>query len=128
EISEALLLLLFATLSVAINIVHQGRSEQALDALRDLTSPRALVMRDGRRVRIAGREVVRGDVCVLAEGDRVPADGVIIAGNHLEIDESLLTGESIAVAKRASAVVPDALAAPGSGEPTQVFGGTMVIR
>ena len=128
EMAEAMLLLLFATLSVAINIIQQGRSEKALNALRDLTSPRALVVRDGRRVRIPGREVVRGDVLVLAEGDRVPADGVIIAGNHLELDESLLTGESIPVSKQAAATVPDALAAPGSGEHTQVFGGTLVIR
>jgi len=124
----ALLLLVFATLSVAIAVVQQGRSERALDALRDLTSPRALVVRDGQRLRIPGREVVRGDVVVLAEGDRVPADGVIIAGSHIEIDESLLTGESVAVAKLASAVVPETLAAPGSGERTQVYGGTLVIR
>jgi P-type Ca2+ transporter type 2C len=128
EMAEALLLLLFATLSVAINIIQQGRSEKALSALRDLTSPRALVVRDGHRVRIPGREVVRGDVLVLAEGDRVPADGIIIAGNHLEIDESLLTGESIPVPKRPASTLPDALAAPGSGDPTQVFGGTLVIR
>jgi len=128
DLGEALLLLLFATISVAIAIVQQGRSERALDALRDLTSPRALVVRDGQRVRIPGREVVRGDVVVLVEGDRVPADGVIIAGSHIEIDESLLTGESIAVAKLASAVVPETLAAPGSGERTQVYGGTLVIR
>jgi Ca2+-transporting ATPase len=128
EISEALLLLVFATLSVGINIVQQGRSEKALEALRDLTAPRALVVRDGERVRIPGREVVRGDIVVLAEGDRVPADGVIVAGSHLEIDESLLTGESIPVSKLASTAVPATLAAPGSGERTQVYGGTLVIR
>jgi Ca2+-transporting ATPase len=99
---EALMLLGFATISVSIAIIQQGRSEKALEALRDLTSPRALVIRDGERVRIPGREVARGDVVVLTEGDRVPADGVLVSGDHLEIDESLLTGESIAVRKRAS--------------------------
>jgi P-type Ca2+ transporter type 2C len=128
DLGEALLLLAFATISVAIAIMQQGRSEKALDALRDLTSPRALVVRDGQRVRIPGREVVRGDVVVLAEGDRVPADGVVIAGNHIEVDESLLTGESVPVAKVASPVVPETLAAPGSGERIQVYGGTLVIR
>ena len=118
DLGGALLLLVFATISVAIAVVQQGRSERALDALRDLTSPRALVLRDGQRLRIPGREVVRGDVMVLAEGDRVPADGVIVAGSHIEIDESLLTGESVPVAKLASAVVPEGLAAPGSGERT----------
>jgi Ca2+-transporting ATPase len=128
DLAEALILLVFASFSVAIAIVQQGRSEKALDALRDLTSPRALVVRDGQRLRIPGREVVRGDVIVLAEGDRVPADGVVIAGNHIELDESLLTGESVPVAKLASASLPDALAAPGSGDRTAVYGGTLVIR
>jgi Ca2+-transporting ATPase len=128
DVGEAALLLVFATISVSIAIIQQGRSEKALEALRDLTSPRALVVRDGRRVRIPGREVVRGDVVVLAEGDRVPADGVIVAGDHIEIDESLLTGESLAVRKRAGATVPERLSAPGSGESTQVYGGTLVIR
>jgi Ca2+-transporting ATPase len=128
DLGEAALLLVFATISVSIAIIQQGRSEKALEALRDLTSPRALVVRDGQRVRIPGREVVRGDVVVLAEGDRVPADGVIVAGDHIEIDESLLTGESLAVRKRASATVPERLSAPGSGESTQVYGGTLVIR
>ena len=92
ERGEALMLLGFATVSVSIAIVQQGRSEKALEALRDLTSPRALVIRDGQRIRIPGREVVRGDLVVLNEGDRVPADGVMLSGDHVEIDESLLTG------------------------------------
>ncbi|MEO8063507.1 MAG: cation-translocating P-type ATPase [Pseudomonadota bacterium] len=126
--AEAALLLVFATFSVTIAVVQRGRSERALDALRELTSPRALVIRDAQRVRIPGRDVVRGDLLVLAEGDRIPADAVIVAGNHLEIDESLLTGESVAVRKRATAQLPEHLSAPGAGEEAQVFGGTLVIR
>ncbi len=126
--AEAALLLVFATISVTIAIVQQGRSEKALEALRDLTSPRALVIREGQRLRIPGREVVRGDVVVIGEGDRVPADGVIVAGDHIEVDESLLTGESVAVRKRASATLPDTLEAPGRGAPSQAYGGTLVIR
>src|SRR4051794_21046267 len=71
---EALILLVFASLSVGIAVVQETRSERVLEALRDLTSPRALVIRDGEKRRIAGREVVRGDLVVLLEGDRVPAD------------------------------------------------------
>ena len=67
---EALLLLIFASLSVGIAVIQEARSERTLEALRDLTSPRALVIRDGERKRIAGREVVRGDLVVLSEGDR----------------------------------------------------------
>jgi len=128
DLGEALMLLGFATISVSIAIIQQGRSEKALDALRDLTSPRALVVRDGERVRIPGREVVRGDVVVLTEGDRIPADGVLVSGEHIEIDESLLTGESVAVRKRAAVNIPARLAPPGGENSQQVFSGTLVIR
>ena len=62
---------------MAITIVQERRTERALDALRDLSSPRALVIRDGVRRRVAGREVARGDILVLSEGDRVPADAIL---------------------------------------------------
>jgi Ca2+-transporting ATPase len=75
EIAEAGLLLAFASLSISITFIQRGRSERALAALRDLTSPRALVIRDAQQVRIPGREVVRGDIVIVGEGDRVPADG-----------------------------------------------------
>ena len=103
--AEAALLLVFACLSVGITVVQEARSERVLEALRDLSSPRALVIRDGQRLRIAGRDVVRGDLIVLAEGDRVPADGRLVTGGHLvaggqlTVDESLLTGEAVPVRK-----------------------------
>jgi P-type Ca2+ transporter type 2C len=128
ERGEAVLLLAFATISVSIAIIQQGRSEKALEALRELSSPRALVIRDGQRVRIPGREVARGDLVVIAEGDRVPADGVLISGDHIEVDESLLTGESCAVRKRATIEIPSILAPPGGDDTSQVFSGTLVIR
>src|SRR5450631_448077 len=99
---EALLLLAFATLSVLITIVQESRSERVLEALRNLASPRALVIRDGERIQIAGREVVCGDVIVISEGDRVAADAVLLASQDLMLDESLLTGESVAVRKLSS--------------------------
>ena len=93
------MLLGFVFVVMGITIYQERRTERALEALRDLSSPRALVIRDGRRVRIAGREVVRGDMVVLAEGDRVPADGVLLQAINLSVDESLLTGESVPVRK-----------------------------
>ncbi|MGH8285851.1 MAG: cation-translocating P-type ATPase, partial [Steroidobacteraceae bacterium] len=116
DLAEALVLLAFATLSVSIAAVQEGRSQRVLDALRDLTSPRALVVRDGKRRRIPGREVVRGDVLVLAEGDRVPADGLLVAGTNVQVDESLLTGESLPVQKP----VAERAAA-------RVYAGTLVV-
>ena len=79
DLKDALILLAFATMSVLITVVQETRTERVLEALRDLTSPRALVIRDGERKRVAGREVVRGDFVVLAEGDRVPADALAVA-------------------------------------------------
>src|SRR5205823_6526013 len=72
DLKEALILLVFALASIVITVVQERRTERVLEALRDLTSPRALVIRDGERKRIAGREVARGDIVVLSEGDRVP--------------------------------------------------------
>jgi len=125
---EALLLLVFASLSVAIAVVQETRSERVLETLRDLTSPRALVIRDGERKRIAGREVVRGDLVVLAEGDRVPADATLIEAQALQIDESLLTGESVPVRKRAAKGPVEGKAQPGGDDLPYVFSGTLVVR
>lgn len=97
---EAALVFAFALVSVTITIVQEGRSERVLEALRDLASPRALVIREGNRKRIAGRDVVRGDLIVLAEGDRVPADAVLRASHDLHADELLLTGNRCRSARR----------------------------
>jgi Ca2+-transporting ATPase len=127
DLGEALMLLCFAAISVAITIVQETRSERVLEALRDLTSPRALVIRRGARRRIPGREVVRGDVIVIAEGDRVPADAVLLSGQDMEIDESLLTGESVPVRKSAD-MPPAGAARPGGDDLPFVFSGTLVVR
>lgn len=129
DLHEALILMAFAGLSILITVVQESRTERALEALRDLTSPRALVIRDGERKRIAGRDVVRGDLVVLNEGDRVPADGWLTQGGGLEIDESLLTGESVAVRKTASGnVAPAAQARPGGDDLPFVYSGSLVVR
>src|SRR5690606_25363353 len=103
ELRDALILVAFAGMSVVITVVQETRTERVLEALRDLSSPRALVIREGRRGRIAGREVVRGDLIVLGEGDRVPADARLLQSRDVLADESLLTGESMPVGKVATA-------------------------
>jgi Ca2+-transporting ATPase len=110
---EALILLGFVFIIMGITALQERRTDKALDALRDLSSPRALVLRGGQAVRVPGREVVREDVLLLAEGDRVPADGVLLQAHELATDESMLTGESEAVPKQA-----------GTG---RVFAGTLVV-
>ncbi|OYU72679.1 MAG: ATPase, partial [Alphaproteobacteria bacterium PA3] len=108
--------------------VQESRSERALDALRDLTSPRALVIRGGVRKRIAAREVVRGDLVVLSEGDRVPADGWVAENMTLRLDESLLTGESVPVRKIAGPPSTfGAAARPGGDGLPFVWSGSLVV-
>jgi Ca2+-transporting ATPase len=125
EPADALMLLGFVFVVIAITIIQERRTERALEALRDLSSPRALVIRDGVHRRIAGREVVRGDLVVLSEGDRVPADGLLRQGINLSTDESLLTGESVPVRKMPSIDVRE-LDKPGGDDLPSVFSGTLV--
>ena len=99
---EGLALMVSVMAVMGITLVQERRTERALDALKDLASPRALVIRDGQRQRIDAQELVPGDLMVLLEGDRVPADGVLIQANNLQTDESLLTGESMPVDKQAT--------------------------
>ena len=74
DVREAMMLLGFVFVVMGITLYQERKTERALEALRDLSSPRAMVIRDREKRRIAGREVVRGDILILAEGDRVPAD------------------------------------------------------
>jgi P-type Ca2+ transporter type 2C len=127
DLREAVVLVLFASTSVSIALVQESRTERILESLRDLTSPRALVIRGGVERRIPGREVVRGDIVMLAEGDRVPADAVLLSAHDLRIDESLLTGESVPVGKRAAAA-EEGPARPGGEDLPHVFSGSLVVR
>ena len=129
DVHEALILVAFAGLSILITVVQETRTERAIAALRDLSSPRALVIRDGERKRVAGQDVVRGDVMVLGEGDRVPADGWIAENDGLAIDESLLTGESVAVRKASAGLsAPAVMLRPGGDDLPCVYSGTLVVR
>jgi len=95
---EALFLLGSVLVVIGITLTQERKTQRALESLRELSAPRALVLRDGVERRIAGREVVRGDLLVLREGDRIAADARLLNG-QLEVDESLLTGESVPVAR-----------------------------
>ncbi len=111
---EALFLLSFVFVVIAITLVQERKTQRALESLRDLSAPRALVIRDGLEQRIAGREVVLGDLLVLHEGDRIAADALLIDG-QLEVDESLLTGEAVPVTKLPLAPGASDAPVPASG-------------
>jgi len=137
DLQEGLTLFGFVVVTVALTLYQEGKTERAIEALRDLTSPRALVIRDGQPQRIAGREVVRGDLLKLSEGDRVPADALLVSADGVRADESLLTGEAVPVGKRAAQ--PGELAEatrpaettrvpPGGDDLPSVYAGTLIVQ
>ena len=120
DLQEGLILFGLVLVVLALTLYQEGRTEHALAALRDMTSPRARVMRDGQPQRIAGVDVVCGDILLLAEGDRIAADAMLLDGSDVQVDESLLTGESLPVLK---------LAATDSDDIAQssLFSGTLLV-
>jgi Ca2+-transporting ATPase len=127
DIQEGLMLLSFVFVVMGIEFYQEKKTEKALDALKDLASPRALVIRDGETIRIAGKDVVKGDIVVLQEGDRVPADAVVLKNNNLQADESLLTGESVPVGKREWRE-GDIILTPGGDDLPVVYSGSMIVQ
>lgn len=112
EIHEAATMAVFVFFVVGITFVQEWRTEKTIQALKDLSAPKATVLRDGERRRIPTREVVPGDILILEEGERIAADGRLLEVADLAVDESILTGESEPVWKKAA---PDA-AHDGSGD------------
>ena len=137
DLQEGLTLFGFVLVTVGLTLYQEGKTERAIEALRDLTSPRALVLRDGRPLRIAGRDVVRGDLIKLSEGDRVPADALLVSADGVRADESLLTGEPVPVGKcvaRADELVgagqraDAARVVPGGDGLPVVYAGTLIVQ
>lgn len=127
DLGEALLLSAAIFVVMAITFVQERRTERTLDALRDLSSPRALVVRDGVSIRIAGKEVVPDDLVLIAEGDRIPADGYVLVSKALKLNESLLTGESVPVSKT-EWNGNDVLGQAGGDDTAFVYSGTLVVQ
>jgi Ca2+-transporting ATPase len=141
DLREGLTLLGFVVVTVSLTLYQEGKTERAIEALRDLTSPRALVIRDGQPQRIAGSEVVRGDLLKLSEGDRVPADALLVSADGVQADESLLTGEAVPVGKRLAQAdelaaeqaltarpAGTARVAPGGDDLPSVYAGTLIVQ
>jgi Ca2+-transporting ATPase len=128
ELREGLFLFAMVLVTIGLTLYQQGKTERALDALRELGSPRARVIRDGVTGPIDSRDVVRGDLLVVAEGDRIAADAVLVSGNDVQADESLLTGESLAVRKLPAAAGEPAAAAPGGDDLPFLYSGTLMVK
>ncbi|MFN5789886.1 MAG: cation-translocating P-type ATPase, partial [Bacteroidota bacterium] len=118
DYTEGIMLSASILIIIFITFYQYQKTERAIESLRQLSSPKAMVIRNGETVKIPGREIVIGDIVLINEGDRIPADGILIHGTNLSVDESMLTGESIPVSK-------DTLAYEGS---SKVFSGTLVVQ
>jgi P-type Ca2+ transporter type 2C len=127
DIQEGLMLLGFVFVIMGIEFYQEKKTEKALDALKDLASPRALVIREGLEKRIAGREVVTDDLIILQEGDRVPADATVLYSVNLMADESLLTGESVPV-RKSEWNGADKNSQPGGDDLPFVYSGSMIVQ
>ncbi len=107
DLGEGLFLMGGAVVSVGLVVFQDARSERALAALRQLAEPFAQVIRGGGQQRIPARELVPGDIALVTEGERIPADAVLRRGDVLTIDEFALTGESVPVTKQPGPYQPN---------------------
>lgn len=115
EPKDGLILLGSVLVVLSLTLYQEKKSENALAALRDLSSPRAMVIRDGVPQRVPGADIARGDVLLVYEGDRIPADARLLSTRYLRVDESMLTGESAPVLKN-----------PSSDDSNRLYSGTLV--
>lgn len=128
DLSEGLTLSVFVLAVLVLSFYQEGRSEAAIEALRQLTQAQARVLRDGLMQHIPASDVVAGDCLLLSEGDRVAADGWLVQANNLQLDESLLTGESVAVDKHPLGPPPVRDRSTQAPAHACVHGGTFVVR
>lgn len=120
DFKEGIILLSAIFIIIFITFYQYQKTEKALEALKKLSSPRALVIRDGKEIRIPGREVVTDDIIIINEGDSIPADAVLLDSLNISVDESLLTGESVPVVKNVQL--------DEANTQVMLFSGTLVVQ
>lgn len=129
NLQEGVILFGLVLVVMALTLYQEGKTERAMAALRHLASPRARVLRDGLPLYIAGSDIVCGDILLLAEGDRIAADSILVSGTDIQVDESLLTGEAVPVPKTANAATtPITCPGPVGDSAASLFSGTLVAH
>lgn len=99
EKADAITILIIIIINAVLGFIQEYKTEKSLEALNELASPTAKVIRDGGLIIIKAREIVVGDIVEIEAGDRIPADCIILSGDSIQSDESILTGESVPVEK-----------------------------
>lgn len=120
---DAIIIGLILILNAILGTVQEFRAEKAIEALKRLAAPKAIVIRDGKKMRILSKELVPGDIILLDTGDRVPADARLIEAMNMKTDESHLTGESIPEEKNIKTIKKDVVLADRTN---MVFSGTII--
>jgi Ca2+-transporting ATPase len=126
--AEAILMIGCFLFVIIIEVIQENKTEKTLKALKSLSSPRALVIRGGQPIKIAGREVVVGDIIVLYEGDRVTADALVVEATNFSVDESILTGESVAVDKKHWSSAGEPPESRKNRQDYYIYSGTLVTK
>ncbi|WP_071396118.1 calcium-translocating P-type ATPase, PMCA-type [Bacillus tuaregi] len=126
EVESTIVIMVVVILNAILGTVQHVKAEQSLNSLKALSSPTAKVLRNGQKLEIASREVMVGDILTLDAGDFVPADGRIIENYSLQVNESSLTGESLAVVKEMDPI--DQEDVPIGDKKNMVFSGSFVTN
>ncbi len=126
ESLDAAAIIAIVVLNAVFGFVQERRAEKAIEALKKMMAPTARVLRNGAEKIIPARELVPGDVVVLSEGDKIPADARVFSSKNLEVEQASLTGESLPVAKDAAAVSEKTLMP--AEQKNAVFMSTIVVR
>ncbi len=124
ETVDALIILAIVIASATLGFTQEYRSEKAVEALKRMTAPTAIVLRDGKEIKVPASQLVPGDIILLFTGDKIPADSRILEGYNLKVDEAALTGESAPVDKHAHELIQDA---PLNDKNNMIFTGTVVV-
>ena len=124
NVESTLVIFIVILLNAILGTVQYFKAEQSLEALKSLTAAKCKVIRDGMKQEILSKDIVPGDILFLEAGDLIAADGRIIENHSLQVNESSLTGESLAVEKNAEVLSDDEI--PLSDRKNMVFGGTLV--
>lgn len=123
DLESALVILIVITINAVLGTVQTVKAEQSLNSLKELSSPNAKVLRDGKVIEVSSKEVTIGDEVYLEAGDYIPADGRIIENASMKVDESALTGESLAVEKTTAIIESEV---PLGDRTNMVYSGSFV--
>ncbi len=126
ELKDSIIIMIIVILNAVLGLIQENKAEKSLEALKNMTTPLAKVIRDGKLIQIKSTDLVPGDIVTIESGDYVPADGRILDSSSLHVEESALTGESLPVAKNTN--IPEGDNIPLGDRKNMVYSTSMVTH